>query len=581
MTRIQNGEELYIPEDIKVAVLNILYNSIQKGSGYYASRQMPITAGDDLDPLQELHDNASTFIIPSVDTLQPPKPRPKPSKPERQASQSAPFVIPMSSEYAAPRGEMVEEPIKADDLEMMLYAQARGQRPRKWVYRAPVTCSPMPRPEFAPFAAMEVPDPRRVPASRLPPGYYAKYRQDYNPFQDPRAGSNPPAGARVVSRTNKPMMIPSDVPYSQPRYPGYAPAAMDRQRQGRFGVSAREEMENERRGMENERRGMEESEMRGPQRRSYEPARRAATPEQLFVDASGRTVRRVVVTKDQLLVDANGRATRGPFIVDIPVNGNTPAFSVIDAYPPPDRQERQERPERQEYQDRYERQDRQDRQDRQERQNRQERQERPMNRRHEMPMNEQRAPNKERSPNPRNRNRERRTNRTPPENRKGKETPQPVVVAPQAMMGVNGVPLPLPIAIPRDMNADGSARLVMHSAQPFQAVQPLKGVMPIQPVMPAFQPVQPVPSVQPVQPVKGVVPVVQPAASFQPPKNVQPVNAVMAPPYALNGMPVHPNGLYPVFVNQPAPQRTKDLKTSVNAKPFIPAFLRSVHCGFT
>ena len=189
MTRIQNGEELYIPEDIKVAVLNILYNSIQKGSGYYASRQMPITAGDDLDPLQELHDNASTFIIPSVDTLQPPKPRPKPSKPERQTAQSAPFVIPMSSEYAAPRGEMVEEPIKADDLEMMLYAQARGQRPRKWVRRVPVTCSPMPRPEFAPFAAMEVPDPRRVPASRLPPGYYAKYRQDYNPFQDPRGSA--------------------------------------------------------------------------------------------------------------------------------------------------------------------------------------------------------------------------------------------------------------------------------------------------------------------------------------------------------------------------------------------------------
>ena len=204
-----------------------------------------------------------------------------------------------------------------------------------------------------------------------------------------------------------------------------------------------------------------------------------------------------------------------------------------------------------------------------------------MNRRHEMSMNEQRAPNKERSPNPRNRNRERRTNRTPPENRKGKEVPQPVVVAPQAVMGVNGVPLPMSIAIPRDMNADGSARLVMHSAQPFQAVQPLKGVMPIQPVMPAFQPVQPVQPVPSVQPVKGVVPVVQPAASFQPPKNVQTVQPVMAPPYALNGMPVHPSGLYPVFVNQPAPQRTKDLKTSVNAKPFIPAFLRSAHCDFT
>ena len=203
-------------------------------------------------------------------------------------------------------------------------------------------------------------------------------------------------------------------------------------------------------------------------------------------------------------------------------------------------------------------------------------------------MNEQRAPangpNKERSSNTRNRNRERRTNRTPPENRKGKEAPQPVVVAPQAMMGVNGVPLPMPIAIPRDMNVDGRARLVMHSAQPFQAVQPLKGMMPIQPVMPAFQPVQPVPPVQPVQPVKGVVPVVQPAPSFQPPKNmqtVQPVNAVMAPPYTLNGMPVHPNGLYPVFVNQAASQRTKDLKTSVNAKPFIPAFLRSARCRFT
>ena len=133
VTRFQNGEELYIPEDIKVPVLNILFNSIQKGSGYYASRQMPITAGDDLDPLQELQGNTSTFIIPSVETLPPPQPRPRPSKQERQAVQPTPFMMPMNSEFVASRGEMEEEPIKADDLEMMLYAQARGQRPRESV----------------------------------------------------------------------------------------------------------------------------------------------------------------------------------------------------------------------------------------------------------------------------------------------------------------------------------------------------------------------------------------------------------------------------------------------------------------
>lgn len=45
---MEEGEEIYIPEDIKVVVMNILYNSIQNNHRYQSTHLMPITEKDDL-----------------------------------------------------------------------------------------------------------------------------------------------------------------------------------------------------------------------------------------------------------------------------------------------------------------------------------------------------------------------------------------------------------------------------------------------------------------------------------------------------------------------------------------------------
>ena len=188
------------------------------------------------------------FLIPSADLLQPPLRPPRSAAkppmsavsamPARRQDRGRPARQPRyPPDPSGPREagwEREEEVINADDLEMMLYAQARNaRRQRQWALLTCLTCR-LP-PQYPDYPRPMAPEPR---LNGMAPGgrrYYGQ-RAEPNPFADPRAGSNPPAGMRVMSRTGQPMAYPSDVPMYPGRRVGVAPG------EGRLGMYAYDAM---------------------------------------------------------------------------------------------------------------------------------------------------------------------------------------------------------------------------------------------------------------------------------------------------------------------------------------------------
>ena len=145
--------------------------------------------------------------------------------------------------------------------------------------------------------------------------------------------------------------------------------------------------------------------------------------------------------------------------------------------------------------------------------------------------------------------------------RKG-SLPQPVVMIPQGMVGV--VPN-FPVAMPMTMPM-------------FQGVGPVMGVpvaSSVQSSLPAMPPhtTHHMPPMQPMTPM-------QPMQPIQPMQSMQPMTQGMTPMTQGAGMPMGMamggNGSYQKIPRQATLQtRSSNLKTSVNAKPFIPAAMRS------
>lgn len=109
--KMEEGEEVYIPEDIKVVVMNILYNSIQNSHRYRQTHLMPITEKDDL------FDSAMSFSMEFSKKQKPSYSQRMPSIEELIRQDDRPVMIP---QLPQPDPSVTN----ADDIESMLRDQA-------------------------------------------------------------------------------------------------------------------------------------------------------------------------------------------------------------------------------------------------------------------------------------------------------------------------------------------------------------------------------------------------------------------------------------------------------------------------
>ena len=185
--QMEEGEEVYIPEDIKVAVMNILYNSLQSRS-YRKTHLMPITEKDDLFDGSSDSEASATSQNLEEELLR-----------DRLRQGGRPVVM-------APREPQLED---ASDIESLLRDHALRQT---WESGVGTMRSDRQRREME-EAYRVYPGRREESMYRQPMVFIPSSVDDPNPFQDRRMGSMPPGGVTMRSRTGRPFMsMPQEEP---------------------------------------------------------------------------------------------------------------------------------------------------------------------------------------------------------------------------------------------------------------------------------------------------------------------------------------------------------------------------------
>lgn len=202
---MEEGEEIYIPEDIKMVVMNILYNSIQNNHRYQSTHLMPITEKDDL------FDSTMSFSREFGKKSKPSHPQRMSSIEELIRQDDDSVIIP---QLPQPDPSMTN----AADIESMLRDQALHRKQKSdlsigMIHSARYHQSGMMR-DGNDYDSLIHLDQLGMPPPYLPSKVYIPSSvDDPNPFEDRRSGSIPPGGMMTVSRTGRPFMsVPVDGP---------------------------------------------------------------------------------------------------------------------------------------------------------------------------------------------------------------------------------------------------------------------------------------------------------------------------------------------------------------------------------